>query len=482
MFGCVRWSNLRARDPLNCLLFGGLFGRANLVFMMSASDRSVLIHRRYAQVIFVFIFVFYAFVVVIAQNPPAFVDYPDWVYQGVLFHGVLTRSPIFGYAMKPYPVPNTLTTIGIGALNLIVPWQWAGKLWICIYFLLAIVATFRLARVLNIKSRALWYALPNMVFLNLNFWYGHINFEFGLCVLLFFASILFENRLYKTGYAWVLVLLFFIHMEACACGILLFLCFCLSRRRFKLILQCLPVCLLVAWYTIARFSHGNIDGVIVPSQNHYASMKFIVFKIQTFFKTMGYLNVTGPNGFSKTEAIFGRNVTVLLVGISFSIGSVLLVSFLRQILREQKIYSQVRFGWIFVVALLLIAMMLPQTLLGTADPGSRLVLVSLAMMLFLISQGNSRAMWFIATGSLILCVTNFCQFSIVEAKPRIIARKQAPLPLSMDKYAHIDPETRLCYYQSLSVGKMDLPIFSTALFYETVKHPQSFESCEKTTQ
>src|SRR5271154_1532540 len=102
------------------------------------------------------------------------------------------------------------------------------------------------------------------------------------------------------------------------------------------------------------------------------------------------------------------------------------------------------------------------------------------MMLFLIAQCNSRAMWFVAIGSLILCVANFCEFCIIQASPHIITAKQERLPLSMGKYAHIEPESRLCYYQSLSAGKMDLTIFSTALFFETVKRHQSLESCGKT--
>jgi hypothetical protein len=55
-------------------------------------------------------------------------------------------------------------------------------------------------------------------------------------------------------------------------------------------------------------------------------------------------------------------------------------------------------------------------------------------------------------------------------------------PPAFCKYAHVEPETRLCYYQSLATGKMTQMIFSTALFYETVKHLQPTGSCEQKIQ
>jgi hypothetical protein len=431
----------------------------------------------------VLIFVLYAVAVLIPENPPAFVDYPDWVYQGVLFHGVIIHSPIPGYALKSYPVPNALTTIGIGIINLLVSWQWAGKLWICTYFLLAIFAIFRLARILDVRGNALWYALPGLVFLNLNFWFGHINFEFGLCVFLLFASMLFEAIPNNRGYAWVLVLLFFIHMEACACGVLLFICFCLSRRCLNLLWQCIPVSLLVVWYSIARFLGGNIDSATAPrAEYHLKSIKFVVFKIQTFFKTLGYVNVRTMSGFSKTEALYGRNLTLLFAGLSFLLGVAILILASRQMLRAYRANSETRFAWIFVLTVLIIAMMLPQMLLGTADPGSRLILVSLAMALFLIAKSDSKGMLFVALGSLVLCTANLYQLYVVGANPYIKTGAQATFPLSMGKYAHVEPETRLCYYQSLATGKMTQMIFSTALFYETVKHPQPTGSCEQKNQ
>jgi hypothetical protein len=420
----------------------------------------------YARVGFVAMFALYATVLLAAKNPPAFMDYPDWVYQGVLFHGVLTHSPIPGYVLKAYPVPNALTTIGIALLNLMMSWQWAGKIWICTYFIFAIFASFRLARVLRITNYALWLALPGTVFLNLNFWYGHINFEYGVCTILFFLSMLLEPKLYRTGYAWVLVALFFTHMEACACGVLLFLCFCVCGKYWKQLWQSLPAGLLTAWYSIGRLRGGNLDSSgAVSSQYRYASVKFMVFKFASYFKTLGYVNAMGINGVSKTEAILGRPLMLLLAGLSIVMGCVLAILLLCRLFKEIRQQSETRFVWIFTLLLSVIAMLLPQQLLGTSDPGSRLILIAVVVTLFLTGQYKNRATHFFAYASLALCFANLWQFVTIEENLHLIAARR-DLPLAIMEYAHVVPEARLNYYRSLETGTLDRTIFPTALFYE----------------
>ena len=234
---------------------------------------------RYGGLFLFIIFLVYTGIILTTKNPPAFVDYPDWVYQGVLFHRVLALHPVPGYGLKTYPIPNSLTTIGIGLLNTFVPWQWAGKLWICFYFGLAFFATIRLSRALHINNNYLFLLLPGTVFLNLNFWYGHINFEFGVCVLLVFLAVLLEDKNRYMAYALLLILLFFIHMEACACGVLLFCCFCLDRKRKRLLLLMTPVFLLTVWYVFGRFTSSNVDGdVAMSGQYRYGSLPFGVLR------------------------------------------------------------------------------------------------------------------------------------------------------------------------------------------------------------
>lgn len=438
-----------------------------------ADKKTNLIPPYYGWIIFVSIFVCYAIVLLTAKNPPAFPDYPDWVYQGVLFRHLLGHNPVHGYLFKSYPVPNALTTLGIGLLNCVVSWRWAGKLWICLYFIFAIFSTIRLSRILQIKTNSLWMILPGTVFLNLGFWAGSANFEIGVCALLLFASMLFEAKIYRTGYAWMLMLLFFIHMEICACGVLLFLCFCLERKNKKLFFQVIPTFLLTVWYIFGRFRGGNADaGPPMATQYPYGSLQFIVFKIGSYFKMLGYVNVLAADGSSRTAQMLGKNLMLLLAASSLLIGVILLILFFRYASNNVRSASDVRFAWVFVLALFLIAAILPQSMLGTSDPGCRLMLVAIAVALFLISRDKSKVMGGVAIFSLALCIANFWQLCEVSQNPHAITygRHDGLSPM-FRKYAHVDTEMKLDYYRKLEIGEWDQAIYPTALFYQKTGHP-----------
>ena len=206
----------------------------------------------------------YALVILLASAPPPFVDYPDWVYQGVLFHALITGHPVAGYAIKHYPVPNSLTTVGIGFLNTLLPWQWAAKVWVCLYLTLAGVATWLLARVRSRWDWQLAVAAPGIVFVNLNFWYGHISFEIGVCLVVILLVMLLRNAstLCVMG---VLVALFFTHMEACAGDLLLVGIWYIDLRQWKRLWSIIPTIALTLWYAVARFNSGNRDGLGLQS-------------------------------------------------------------------------------------------------------------------------------------------------------------------------------------------------------------------------
>ena len=69
-------------------------------------------------------------------------DYAEWTYHGILFRNVLQGSPNAAYALKHYPVPNSLTTLGLGLLMLLLPWQLAAKIWLLIGLCLGLVAAY----------------------------------------------------------------------------------------------------------------------------------------------------------------------------------------------------------------------------------------------------------------------------------------------------------------------------------------------------
>jgi hypothetical protein len=413
---------------------------------------------RLAQLYFALVMISYAVVILLAKMPPPFVDFPDWVYQGVLFHGVITGHPIAGYALKHYPIPNSLTTVGIGILNTLMPWQWAGKVWVCLYLALAAFATWSLERARGVQDWRLLVAVPGIVFLNLNFWYGHISFEIGVCLVMLLLAMLLRGASGPAVMA-MLIAIYFTHMEACAGALLLVAIWYGSRQQWKRLWAVLPTLGLTAWYAIARFGSGNVDGAGLQKADHrYGSAGFLVYKANTLFKTFAYVNARTLSGLSISEKIFGRELFLLLILLSLVLATLCLVSIIKGAASAGRAIRA------FVLALLAISLLLPQVWLGVADPGSRLLLLTAAIGLFAVNW-KGRAGTPIAVLSALLCLCNLGQFAVVERHPRMQGATR-DLPAALLTYGHVEPENRLLYYDKLDRNVMDQTIFPTALFYK----------------
>ena len=73
------------------------------------------------------------------QGMPVLGDYGEWTYHGVLLRDALRGAPEPHYFLKHYPVPNSLTTVGMGLLMLSLPWAPAAKVWLCVELVLGLV-------------------------------------------------------------------------------------------------------------------------------------------------------------------------------------------------------------------------------------------------------------------------------------------------------------------------------------------------------
>jgi hypothetical protein len=419
---------------------------------------------------FVCVMVAYSCVILSARNPPPFVDYPDWVYQGVLFHGVLTGHPVAGYMLKHYPVPNSTTTVGLGVLDCVMPWQWAGKLWIVLYLALAGFASWMVLQALGIREWRLVVTIPAIVFLNLNFWYGHINFEIGLCLVLLLLGML-VRKASSLGVAAMLVLIFFTHMEACAAALLLLGIWSAAARQWRRLWATLPAIVLTVWYAAARFASGDADvRGLPPADYRYGSPAFLVYKVNTFFKTFGYINASTMRGLSESEQMLGRGVFVLLIGASLVIAALCLIMIVRAAVKANAMPrgdEPRRTIAGFALMLLIVSLLLPQIFLGVADPGSRLLLLAAAAGL-LIVDWRGRAGLAIACLSALFCVVNLWQLAHVERNPAMAGHVR-DLPAAMVKYAHVEPSTRVQYYEHLERGETNEAIFPTGMFVQVAK-------------
>jgi len=416
---------------------------------------------RWASIYFVAVIAAYMAVILAAKNPPPFVDYPNWVYQGVLFHGAMAGHSFPGYVLKHYPVPNSTTTIGLGLLNFVMPWHWAGKVWICLYLVLAAAATRYLSRATGREEWLPLLAFPGVVFLNLDFWYGFSNFEIGVCLVMFLLGMLLRGVSTK-WIALLMVAIFFTHMEACACGFLLLMVWWWETRRPKLLLACVPALLLTMWYAIGRFTSGNVDAGPERYSHAYGSLAFLIFKVNTYFKVFGFVNASDMKELSITANIFGRALylIVILAAIVISLaGFVLIIRFLAKAPKDSN-HKAVR---VVVGSLLAISLVLPKLVLGTEDPGARILLMAIALVMFFLPWRSTAGRVFAAL-SVFFCLVNLWQFAVVSRNPRMDGVDMG-LPRAM-KNAYLKPAGALVYYESLEKGTMDQPIFWTAMFSE----------------
>lgn len=424
---------------------------------------------RLASLYFAVVMLTYAVIILTARTPPPFVDYPDWVYQGSLFHGVLSGHPPAGYALKLYPVPNSVTTVGIGLLGTLLPWAWAGKVWICLYLALASFSTWALASSLKLREWRLISTLPAIVFLNLDFWYGHISFEIGMCLVMLLLSMLIREKP-KWWIAGLLLLIFFTHMEACAGSLLLLGIWCAMKGEWRRLWASLSVIGVTLWYGIARFASGNQDGRgLMESQYRYGSGAFLVYKVNTFFKTFGYVNARTMDGLSQSERILGRGLFVLLIAASLCIACLCLIRVIGDAVTRSDDAGR-RSMQIFVLALLVISLFLPHLLLGVADPGSRLLLMATSVGLFLVDWRRPMGTA-IAGLSIIFCVVNTIQFAKLDHNP-LLQGQPKDLPTALLTYGHVEPSMRVIYYEKLSEGRMDQKIFPSGIFREEDEKPR----------
>lgn len=192
---------------------------------------------------------------------PVLGDYGEWSYHGALLRDVLRGRPDPGYLLKHYPVPNSLTTVGLGLLMLALPWKIAAKLWLCIELVLGLVCGYQLNRTSAGRDRWMLFVLPAVVLCGINFWAGFSNFMFGLYFAMLLCAMLLRGVKSRWLYAVVLLFAFFSHMIPFAFACLALMLYALQTRRLRLLWQIVPGVLMTAWYMAGRFLlEGNADG------------------------------------------------------------------------------------------------------------------------------------------------------------------------------------------------------------------------------
>jgi len=214
-------------------------------------------------------------------------DYPDWIYQGLLFSKLLAGRLPHLYALKRYPVPNAaIVTAALGLLNLLMSPEAAGKV-----VLTGAIGTFLFGSVYLLESlpRASgnpFVLVPALLMFNTHFFGGELSFLAGLSLFFIYSGILirrldaYDSLSPRFFLGWSL-LFFFTHFETYIFAVLItaILSFqrCDKRRARALIIAFLPTACLSVWYVAARLvTHDLGSGSFwVPWTLHLVAGRYL---------------------------------------------------------------------------------------------------------------------------------------------------------------------------------------------------------------
>lgn len=397
---------------------------------------------------------------------PILGDYGEWTYHGVLLRNLLTGHPDAGYMLKHYPVPNSLTTAGLGVLMLVTPWAVAAKMWLCAVLVLGLGCGWALNRASMRRDGAMLWLLPGAVLCGLDFWWGFSNFLLGVCLAMLLAAMLLRGVQSRWAYGVVLGLLFISHMIPFVFGCLMMAGFALQTGRWGVLWQTGPGLLLTGWYVEGRFlTAGNADGRAgMEASARYLSGRFFAFKVNSYLKCWGLVNPALTEHDSIAVRVLGEPVFAGLVLVdlvlAIAVGWILWAS-ARRAFRER---SADRFLWGTVGVFVVLFVAMPGEALGISDPGGRMVQTAVWVGVMAASTTWRWERSLLAAGSGLLVAANAVLFAAVGFATPAGGATGGWLPERVRVFAHVYYADRADFAGSLQRREMDRAIYPTAMF------------------
>lgn len=400
-------------------------------------------------------------------------DYANWTYQGALLARHMRGLPDTAHLLKTYPVPNSAATLGIGLLAVVMSWVVAAKLWLCLQLAVTFVAIRHLARTID-AANALWFVLPQAVFLSVNWWYGFVNFELGLAWVLLMASMLLRRVQGHPGDDWtlgvVLVLTFFTHMIPFAfCGLML-LFYVRQTKRWLALWQLLPSAILSAWYVAGRYLEaGNADGQagMLETVKDY-SAAFWAYKANSYFKSFGFVNPCNLSG-SVALALTGKWLFLLMFVVNIVLAIALAWLMMREAFHTLQTRSDERFLWLAVLIFLPIFVLAPGAALGISDPGSRLLQTVLVLGIAMACRVDSTLLRIASTCGAALAILGLFLFVRVQSDPLSREAMTTDLPQAITRFSHVPFDDQDRFYRALDRQDYGQVVFPTGMFLSSAQ-------------
>jgi len=328
---------------------------------------------------------------VIAGHAPYLHDFAEWLYQGqIVRQSLLDPGSVSGFTLANYPVPNSLVTMLLAAMSLVLEPIWAGKVFL-ILTLLAWYGVIRLFCHRFVEPR--WRGMVSLFLFAIYalapfFWYGFVSYQTALLLVTwFFAIYRPETR------PWIIaifgVAIFFAH----AIVFLVFGLFLgvnlLARWNWKVVMALLPATACALW-----FLAGRHYAQVVPQRidaDWSGLREALIYKAGYPAMLGPFKNFIQPDGSSLLENLGWIYWPGLLV--NFSVAAVLgwLVlrapwAHYRGQLSGKTEPPQLRMAWAAsMVMIMVFYLFAPYHFFGLVNAGGR-VLLPLILMAFMLGE------------------------------------------------------------------------------------------------
>ena len=403
---------------------------------------------------------------------PILGDYVEWVYHGVLLRDALQGHPNPAYLLKTYPVPNSLTTVGIGLIMLVMPWKLAAKLWLIAGMALGLAAACRLQAASGRRQAWPIIVIAASALLGITFWCGFTNFLLGTYLAMWFCASLLRGGESRRLYAALLVLLFFTHMIPFGFAILVLGLYAWQTGRWGMLFQTLPALVLCLWYFAGRSAHGNADGQAgMVASVPYMTPAFAAYRVNSYLKCWGFVNPASSFDDSILMRLVGAKMFIALFALNAIIATGALWLGARTAWESIRTRSSQRFFWLAIAIFFSAALVMPGAAAGISDPGGRMVQVAVWTAVCTVATRRRWSGPLLGGCALLLLAANCWLLAAVAMTPPLQGSLAGPLPGFLRKFGHVLYIDRWTDYGVIDSRKMDAAIYPTAMFLERPQQP-----------
>jgi len=408
---------------------------------------------------------FVAFLMFRTVNAAVFGDYSEWTYHGVLLRDFLRGHPDSLYVLKNYPVPNTLTTVGLGVWMLVLPWKIAAKVWLLCEVVLGLVAAVQLQKASGRLQGWKLLVLPAAVLLGTTFWFGFSNFNFGVYFAMLICAMLLRDVKSEWAYGLLLLAAFFSHMIPFGFAVLVMGLYAMQKEKWRLLWQMVPSFGLCLWYFAGRLVHGNADAYAgMVSTVTYGSPLFLAFKGNSYLKCWGFVNPASTDQDSVLLRLVGAKIFVLLFVLALIAAAVGLVLMSTTAWRAVRSKTGHWFFWVATVLFFVLGLVMPGAAAGISDPGGRMMQVAVWCAICVVATRGRWSGAVLGVCAIGLLAADCYLVGAVAMKPPMSGSVDGVMPARVREFAHVYYADRYADFGDIDAGKMDAGIFPTAMF------------------